>query len=142
MITRTFIPKKIERKWHLIDARNKVLGRLATQIAVLISGKHKPIYTPNIDTGDYVVVINAENVKITGKKLEEKRYWHHTGYPGGIKSKTLKNLIEQNPAEVIIRAVKGMLPRNRLRKERLKRLKVFTGAEHPYKDKFQTPNTK
>ena len=130
---RTYVPKKIERRWHLIDAKNKVLGRLAVQIATLLSGKHKPIYTPNIDVGDYVVVINIQDVKITGKKLEQKKYWRYTGYPGGIRARTLKEQKAQDPAKVIVYTVKGMLPRNRLREGRLKRLKVFVGAEHPYK---------
>ncbi len=130
---RTYVPKKIERRWHLIDAKDKVLGRLAVQVATLLSGKHKPIYTPNIDVGDYVVVINVQDIKVTGKKLEQKKYWRYTGYPGGIRARTLKEQKAQDPAKVIVHAVRGMLPRNRLREGRLKRLKVFVGAEHPYK---------
>jgi len=130
---RTYVPKKIERQWHLIDAKDKVLGRLAVQVATLLSGKHKPIYTPNIDVGDYVVVINVQDIKVTGKKLEQKKYWRYTGYPGGIRARTLKEQNAQDPDKVIVHAVRGMLPRNRLREGRLKRLKVFVGAEHPYK---------
>lgn len=134
---KTYLPKKIERQWHLIDAKNKVLGRLASQIAFLLCGKHKSIYTPHIDVGDWVVVINAKDIKVTGKKLEQKKYWRYTGYPGGIKKKVLKELMGQNPTKVIIHAVSGMLPKNRLRRGRLKRLKIFLNAEHPYKDKFK-----
>jgi large subunit ribosomal protein L13 len=121
-----------ERNWFLVDADGKTLGRLATQIANVLRGKRKPTYTPHVDVGDFVIVINASKVAVTGNKLEGKRYWRHSGYPGGIRSRTLGELLERRPEEVIRRAVKGMLPRNRLARAQLRKLKVYAGAEHPH----------
>jgi large subunit ribosomal protein L13 len=121
-----------ERDWYVVDAQGKTLGRLATQIADVLRGKRKPTYTPHVDVGDFVIVINAEKIAVTGNKLEAKRYWRHSGYPGGIKSRTLGDLLAQRPEEVIRRAVKGMLPRNRLARQQLRKLKIYAGPEHPH----------
>jgi large subunit ribosomal protein L13 len=118
--------------WVLVDATDKTLGRLATKIAMVLRGKHKPEFTPNCDTGDYVVVINAEKVRVTGNKLEDKRYWRHTEYPGGIKSIALGDLLQQHPERVIEKAVKGMLPRGPLGFAQFRKLKVYAGAAHPH----------
>ena len=118
--------------WVLVDATDKTLGRLATQIAKVLRGKHKPEFTPNADTGDYVVVINAEKVRVTGYKLEDKRYWRHTEYPGGIKSTSLGDLLNKHPERVIEKAVKGMLPRGPLGFAQFRKLKVYAGAQHPH----------
>jgi large subunit ribosomal protein L13 len=131
---KTFVatPATRERNWVVVDATGQTLGRLATQIADALRGKRKPEYTPHCDVGDFVIVINAAKVAVTGNKLEGKRYWRHSGYPGGIRSRTLGELLEQRPEEVIRRAVKGMLPRNRLARQQLRKLKVYAGAEHPH----------
>jgi large subunit ribosomal protein L13 len=131
---RTLFAKKtdVERKWYLVDAEDQVLGRLATRIATRLRGKHKPVFTPNIDTGDFIVVINAEKVKLTGNKLNDKVYYWHTGYPGGIKSETAKERLKKKPETVITDAVWGMLPKNRLGRAMLKKLKVYRGGEHPH----------
>jgi large subunit ribosomal protein L13 len=131
---KTFVPKKgdIERKWWLIDADGKVLGRLATEAANLLRGKKKPSYVDFMDTGDFVVVINAEKIKLTGKKLEQKKYYTHSGYPGGIREKTLKEMMEKKPEEVIRKAVWGMLPKNKLNRAVHKKLKVYSGPDHPH----------
>jgi large subunit ribosomal protein L13 len=121
---------EIERKWYIIDAENKVLGRLATEIATILRGKNKPIYTPHVDTGDFVIVINADKVKLTGKKLEQKNYTYHTGYPGGLRQVPYKNLIVKNPEKIIELAVKGMLPKNSLGRSMYRKLKVYRGTEH------------
>ena len=118
--------------WVLVDATDKTLGRLATRIAMVLRGKHKPEFTPNADTGDYVVVINAEKVKVTGDKLESKRYWRHTEFPGGIKSTALGDLLQQHPERVIEKAVKGMLPKGPLGYAQFRKLKVYAGAAHPH----------
>jgi large subunit ribosomal protein L13 len=118
--------------WVLVDATDKTLGRLATRIAMVLRGKHKPEFTPNADTGDYVVVINAEKVRVTGNKLEDKRYWRHTEYPGGIKSTKLGDMLEKHPERVIESAVKGMLPKGPLGYAQFRKLKVYAGAEHPH----------
>lgn len=122
----------IERKWYVVDATDQVLGRLATRIALYLRGKHKAQFTPNVDTGDFVIVVNAEKIKLTGNKLEEKTYYHHTGYPGGIKSETAKKRLETKPELIITNAVKGMLPKNRLGRTLVKKLKVYAGSEHPH----------
>jgi len=124
--------ENIEHKWYVVDASDKVLGRLATQIAKYLRGKHKPEYTPHADAGDYIVVINAEKIKVTGNKAENKVYYSHSGYPGGIKEITLAKLMDKKPTEVIERAVKGMLPKNPLGRAMLRKLKVYSGAEHPH----------
>jgi len=123
---------EIEREWHLIDASDKVLGRLSTQIANLLMGKHKPIFSRHLDTGDYVVVINAEKVRVTGNKAKQKLYYRHSGYPGGLKSIRLEKMMETRPARVIEQAVKGMLPHNRLGAEMLRKLRVYVGDAHPH----------
>jgi large subunit ribosomal protein L13 len=128
-----------ERTWYLVDAEGKTLGRLATQIADVLRGKRKPTYTPHVDVGDFVIVVNAAKVAVTGNKREGKRYWRHSGYPGGIRSRTLGELLERRPEEVIRRAVKGMLPRNRLARAQLRKLKVYAGPEHPHQ--AQKPET-
>ncbi len=132
---KTYVPKKedIERKWYVIDASGKPLGRIATQIATILRGKHKPIYTPFMDTGDYVVVINADKVILTGSKEEKKIYYKHSGYPGGIKAIPYKKLKERFPERIIRMAVKGMIPHNSLGRKMLKKLKVYKGSEHPHK---------
>jgi large subunit ribosomal protein L13 len=131
---KTFAPKKdgIERKWLLINADGKILGRLATEISVLLRGKGKARFAPFIDTGDFVVVINAEKIQVTGRKLEQKKYYSHTGYPGGIKEKTLNELMDTNPEEVLRKAVWGMIPKNKLGRKIHKKLKVYRGPNHPH----------
>jgi len=131
---KTYSPKAkdIEREWWVIDAKDKTLGRTATQVANLIMGKHKPIYASHIDTGDYVVVINAAKVKVTGKKAEQKVYYRHSGYPGGLKSQRFEELFSKDPTRVVELAVKGMLPHNSLGRAMFKKLKVYPGNEHPH----------
>jgi large subunit ribosomal protein L13 len=121
-----------ERNWLVVDANGQTLGRLATQLADALRGKRKPEYTPHVDTGDFVIVINAEKISVTGNKRAEKRYYRHSGYPGGLKSRTLEEMLERRPEEVIRLAVKGMLPRNRLARKQLTKLKVYAGTEHPH----------
>ena len=123
-------PHEVERKWYLVEATDKTLGRLSSKIASMLRGKHKPIFTPHVDCGDYVVVINAEKVKVTGKKLEDKEYKRHSGYPGGLKTVTLEKMLEDKPEDVMIHAVKGMLPKGKLGRQMLKKLRVYKGAEH------------
>lgn len=125
-------PHEVERKWYLVDATDKTLGRLSSKIASVLRGKHKPIFTPHVDCGDYVVVINAEKVKVTGKKLEDKEYKRHSGYPGGLKTVTLEKMLEDKPEDVMIHAVKGMLPKGKLGRQMLKKLRVYKGAEHDH----------
>ncbi|HMA53123.1 MAG TPA: 50S ribosomal protein L13 [Acidobacteriota bacterium] len=131
---RTFIPKKddIEQKWWLINADGRILGRMATEIADLIRGKRKPQFTSHLDTGDFVVVINAEKIKVTGRKLDQKKYYHHSLYPGGIKEITLKDLLATKPEEVIKNAVWGMVPKGKLGRALYKKLKVYRGPSHPH----------
>ncbi len=123
-------PLEVERKWYVVDAEGKTLGRLASEIASILRGKRKPIYTPHVDTGDFVIVINAEKVAVTGKKMEQKLYRHHTGYIGNLKEVPLKEMIAKKPEEVIRHAVKGMLPKNSLGRKMLKKLKVYAGPNH------------
>jgi large subunit ribosomal protein L13 len=123
-------PQEIERKWYIIDATGKTLGRLSTEIASILRGKRKPIYTPHVDTGDHVIIINAENIVLTGKKLEQKYYKYHTGYAGGLKEVRYDKLMEKNPEKIIMLAVKGMLPKNSLGRQMFKKLKVYRGSEH------------
>lgn len=123
---------EVKRDWYVIDASDKILGRLATEIARRLRGKHKAEYTPHVDTGDYIVVTNAEKVTVTGRKFKEKMYYHHTGFPGGIKSVSFDKLQAKNPARIIELAVKGMLPKNPLGREMYRKLKVYTGNEHPH----------
>jgi len=122
----------IKRQWHVVDASGKILGRLATQVAGLLMGKHKPIFSRNLDTGDFVVITNADKVRVTGNKTEQKIYYRHSGYPGGLKSISLEKLLQTNPTQVIEHAVKGMLPQNRLRASMMKRLRVYAGEAHPH----------
>ncbi len=131
---RTFIPKKddIEQKWWLVDAEGRILGRLATEVADLIRGKRKPQFTSHLDTGDFVVVVNAEKVKVTGRKLEQKKYYTHSLYPGGIKEESLKDLLARKPEEVIKKAVWGMVPKGKLGRALYKKLKVYRGPSHPH----------
>lgn len=131
---KTFSAKKneIERKWYVVDAEDKVLGRMASRIAIRLRGKHRPIYTPHVDTGDFIVVINAEKVRLTGKKLKQKVYYRHSGYPGGIKSITAEKLQEKKPADLVRLVVKGMLPKNSLGRAMIKKLKVYAGGTHPH----------
>ena len=131
---RTYFYKQneIEQKWFLVDAQGQTLGRLASKIAHVLRGKHKPIFTPNTDAGDFVVVVNAEKIKVTGKRTELKDYFHYTGYPGGAVFERFKDLMKSNPQRVVEHAVKGMLPHNRLGKRILKKLKVYSGANHPH----------
>ncbi len=124
--------KDVERKWWVIDAADKTLGRIATQIANLLMGKHKPLYAPHIDTGDYVVVVNAAKVKVTGKKAKQKVYYRHSGYPGGLKSQRFEELFGKDPSRVMELAVKGMLPHNSLGRAMFKKLRVYPGNEHPH----------
>lgn len=124
--------KEIDRKWHLVDARDKVLGRLASEIAVRLRGKHKPNYSTFMDTGDFVVVINAEKVRLTGKKWDDKIYYHHSGYIGGIKQQTAREILTKKPTELLEKAIKGMLPKNTLGRTQLKKLKIYIGEEHPH----------
>jgi len=137
---KTYSPKKseIQRKWHLIDAKGKILGRMATQIAQLLMGKNKPIFSPHLDVGDWVVVINAKEVKVSGRKEKQKIYYRHSGYPGGLKALTFEQMMNKDPRKVVWLAVAGMLPKNKLRKQRLKRLRIFTDNKHPYEKKFQS----
>ena len=132
-------PGEVERRWYLVDADGKTLGRLATRIADTLRGKDKPQYTPHVDTGDFVVVVNAEKIAVTGKKLDDKVYYRHSGYPGGLKERTLREELDRRPTEVIRRAVKGMLPRNRLGRAQLRKLRVYAGAEHPHEAQRPEP---
>lgn len=131
---KTFIAKEnqVDRKWHLVDAQGKTLGRMATRIATILQGKHRPIYTPHVDTGDYVVVINARKVRLTGKKLEEKAYQRFSGYPGGLRIISLKEMLEKHPDRVVRLAVRRMLPKTKLGERMLEKLKIYDGTEHPH----------
>ena len=140
---KTYFAKKeepIDKKWVLINAEGRILGRMATEIADTLRGKDKPVYTPHVDTGDFVVVINAEKVRLTGRKWDQKVYYHHSGYIGGIKAKTAREMLDKKPEELIRHAVKGMLPKNRLGRKVLTKLKVYRGAEHPHE--AQVPMTR
>ncbi|MGD9809590.1 MAG: 50S ribosomal protein L13 [Deferribacterales bacterium] len=125
-------PDEIEKKWFVLDAENKILGRLATEVATILMGKHKPTYTPSIDTGDFIVIVNAEKFAVTGKKMEDKKYYRHSGYLGGIKERSLKEQLEKAPEEVIRMAVRRMLPKTKMGRAMIKKLKIYTGAEHPH----------
>ncbi|MDH4230501.1 MAG: 50S ribosomal protein L13 [Nitrospirota bacterium] len=127
----------IDRKWYVVDAKDAVLGKLATKVATYLRGKNKPVFTPNVDTGDFIIVINADKVRLTGNKVNDKVYYHHSGYIGGIKAQTAKELLEKKPETIIEKAVWGMLPKNRLGRTMIKKLKVYRGAEHPHQ--AQTP---
>ncbi len=132
-------PGELDRRWYLVDAEGKTLGRLATQIADLLRGKGKPEYTPHVDTGDFIVVVNAEKIAVTGKKLDQKIYYRHSGYPGGLKQRTLREQLSRRPTEVLRKAVKGMLPRNRLANQQITKLKIYAGPEHPHEAQKPEP---
>lgn len=132
MSTQVAKESDIQRQWYVVDLEGKVLGRVATEIARVLRGKHKTIYTPSVDTGDFVVVVNADKLKLTGNKLEAKEYFRHSGYPGGIKSMNATEMLERKPEEIVKKAVKGMLPKNPLGRKMLRKLKVYAGAEHPH----------
>ncbi len=125
-------PHQVERQWFVVDAQGQTLGRLATQVATILRGKHKPIYTPHVDCGDYVIVVNANQIHVTGQKLDQKMYYRHSGYPGGLKQSTLRRRLETHPERVIESAVRGMLPKNRLGRKMFKKLKVYAGSDHPH----------
>lgn len=131
---KSFIAKKetVQHDWYLVDAADKTLGRLAAEIAYRLRGKHKPIYTPHVDTGDFIIVVNAEKVRLTGKKLTDKKYYNYTGFPGGMRMNTAGDLLKKKPTQVLEIAVKGMLPKNSLGRAMFKKLKVYTGATHPH----------
>ena len=139
MRTYTAKPGEVERRWYVVDADGQTLGRLATRIADTLRGKDKAQYTPHVDTGDFVVVVNAEKVRVTGNKLDQKRYYRHSGYPGGLRSRTLREQLERRPTEVIRKAVKGMLPKNRLARRQLTKLKVYAGPDHPHEAQAPQP---
>ena len=125
-------PGEVQRRWYVVDAEAQTLGRLATRIADTLRGKDKPTYTPHVDTGDFVIVVNAEKIHVTGKKLDDKMYYRHSGYPGGLKERTLREQLDRRPTEVLRLAVKGMLPRNRLSRAQLTKLKIYAGPDHPH----------
>ena len=139
MKTYVATPADRQRDWYVVDAEGKTLGRLATRIADTLRGKGKPQYTPHVDTGDFVVVVNAEKIAVTGKKLDDKMYYRHSGYPGGLKERPLREQLERRPTEVLRLAVKGMLPRNRLARQQLRKLKVYAGPEHPHEAQKPKP---
>jgi large subunit ribosomal protein L13 len=131
---RTFTAKtaEIKREWYVVDAQGQTLGRLASRIAPILKGKHKPVYTPHLDCGDYVIVVNVDKVRVTGRKLDQKIYYHHTEYPGGLKSINLRDQLAVHPDRVLMSAVKGMLPKNRLGRQMIKKLKLYAGEAHPH----------
>lgn len=137
--TYTLTPQTRQRSWHVVDAEGEILGRLATRIASVLRGKDKPEFTPHVDSGDFVVVVNADKIKTTGRKLDKKIYYRHTGYPGGLKETSLRTLLQHKPERAIYYAVKGMLPKNRLGRAQIKKLKVYAGPEHPHQ--AQQPQT-
>jgi large subunit ribosomal protein L13 len=132
-------PGEVDRRWYVVDAEGQTLGRLATRIADTLRGKDKPQYTPHVDTGDFVIVVNAEKIAVTGNKLDQKRYYRHSGYPGGLRSRTLREQLDRQPTEVLRKAVKGMLPRNRLARAQITKLKVYAGPEHPHSAQAPQP---
>ncbi len=138
---RTYTPKPgdIKRKWYVVDAQGKTLGRLASEIARILRGKNKPIFSPHVDTGDYVIVVNAEKIHVTGRKLTQKIYYRHSGYPGGLKAVSLRDLLQRHPERAVEFAVRGMLPKNRLGREMSKKLKVYAGPDHPHKAQRPEP---
>lgn len=138
---RTFTEKKeeIEREWYVVDAEGQTLGRLASRIAPLLKGKHKPTYTPHLDCGDFVIIVNAEKVRVTGRKLDQKLYYHHSGYPGGLKSISLRDQLDRYPERVLEAAVRGMLPKNKLGRRMVKKLKVYAGDSHPHQAQQPKP---
>jgi large subunit ribosomal protein L13 len=138
---KTYTAKKgeIAREWYVVDAEGQTLGRLATRIADTLRGKGKPQYTPHVDTGDFVIVVNADKIHVTGNKLDQKRYYRHSGYPGGLRSRTLREQLDRRPTEVLRTAVKGMLPKNRLARQQINKLKIYAGPEHPHEAQAPKP---
>ena len=138
---KTYVTKNedVQREWYVVDATGQTLGRLATRVAHRLRGKHKPIYSPSVDTGDYVIVVNADKIHVTGRKLDQKIYYRHSGYPGGLKQITLRNLLQKHPTRVIEHAVRGMLPKNRLGRRMFKKLKVYAGPNHPHEAQQPEP---
>jgi large subunit ribosomal protein L13 len=132
-------PQEVERKWYVIDAEGQTLGRLASEIARLLRGKTKPQYTPHVDTGDFVIVVNADRVGVTGRKAEQKLYRRHTGYPGGLKEVTYEQMMERKPAEILRKAVYGMMPKTRLARQQFRKLKIYAGSEHPHEAQSPEP---
>ncbi len=132
-------PHEVQREWYVVDATGKTLGRLASEIAKILRGKHKPIYTPHVDCGDFVIVVNADKIRVTGRKLDQKIYYRHSGYPGGLKSITLRDQLARHPERVIELAVRGMLPRNRLGRRMIKKLKVYASPDHPHQAQQPKP---
>jgi large subunit ribosomal protein L13 len=134
IVSKTYVTKKedVQQAWYVVDASGQTLGRLVTQVAHILHGKHKPTYSPAVDVGDYVIVVNAEKIHVTGGKLDQKMYYRYSGYPGGLRAITLRQQLKQHPERVIEHAVRGMLPKNRLGRQMLKKLKVYAGAEHPH----------
>lgn len=132
---KTFTPKPedIDRKWYLVDAKNQVLGRLASHVAHILRGKHKPIFAPHVDVGDHVIIINAEKVRVTGRKATDKMYRRNTGYPGGLREMSFENMLEKYPEKILEHAIRGMLPHNRLGRQMLKKVRIYVGGEHPHK---------
>lgn len=130
----TYMPKadEIERKWHLVDAKGEILGRLATRLAIILMGKHKPLYVPHVDCGDHIVVVNADKVRVTGRKAEQKLYYYHTGYPAGLRTNNFGQMLEKHPEEILRLAVRRMLPKTKLGKQMLKKLRLYTDATHPH----------
>jgi large subunit ribosomal protein L13 len=138
---KTYSAKKgeVARDWYVVDADGQTLGRLATRIADTLRGKGKPQYTPHVDTGDFVIVVNADKIQVTGNKLDQKRYYRHSGYPGGLRSRTLREQLDRRPTEVLRTAVKGMLPKNRLARQQINKLKIYAGPEHPHEAQAPKP---
>ncbi len=132
-------PEDIERRWYVVDAEGKILGRLASEVAKILRGKHKPYFTPHLDTGDYVIVINAAKIRVTGRKLDDKIYYRHSGYPGGLRSATLAEMLKKRPTRVIRLAVRGMLPHNRLGRAMMRKLKIYEGESHPHQAQNPQP---
>jgi large subunit ribosomal protein L13 len=132
-------PEDIQRNWYVVDASGQTLGRLASEVARIVRGKHKPIYSPSADVGDFVIVLNAEKVHVTGRKLDQKMYYHHSGYPGGIKEVSLRRMLEEHPTRVIEHAVRGMLPKTKLGRKMIKKLKVYAGSDHPHQAQQPEP---
>jgi large subunit ribosomal protein L13 len=139
MRTYTAKPREVARTWYVVDAEAQTLGRLATQIAGVLRGKGKPVYTPHVDTGDFVIVVNAEKIRVTGNKLDQKIYYRHSGYPGGLRERTLREQLDRRPEEVLRRAVRGMLPKNKLASAQLRKLKIYAGPEHPHAAQSPVP---
>ncbi len=138
---RTYVtkPEDIQRNWYVVDASGQTLGRLASEVARIVRGKHKPIYSPSIDAGDYVIVVNADKIHVTGRKRDQKMYYRHSGYPGGMKEISLRRMLEEHPTRVIEHAVKGMLPKSRLGRKMMRKLKVYAGPDHPHQAQQPEP---